>query len=83
MFPFSIFKNITNVGLVERIYNTLYIERNMGLELPDWTHDIFPDKLLPLAARNLELLTETPYMMKVKGGIAMKFILYRTFVESL
>lgn len=61
-------KNITNLRDVEFLYNTLSIENDEGLKLPDWTDDVFPDKLRPLAERHLQLLTETPYMTLVKGG---------------
>lgn len=51
------------------------MERRAGLNLPDWTENVFPDKMLPLAARNLELLTETPFMKKIKGGALVTEIL--------
>lgn len=60
--------NITNVQDVELLYNILEIERINGLTLPDWTEDVFPEKMLPLAERNLALITETPFMKKIKGG---------------
>jgi len=61
-------QNVTNTNDVEFLYNTLYIEHEMGLTLPSWTKAVFPDKMRPLAARNLALLTETPFMRNVKGG---------------
>lgn len=64
-------QNVTNTNDVEFLYNTLYIEHEMGLKLPEWTKSVFPDKLLPLAVRNLALLSETPYMRKMKGGISL------------
>lgn len=36
--------------------------------LPEWTDNVFPDKLLPIAKYNLALLTEFSYMKKIKGG---------------
>lgn len=68
-------QNVTNVAKSENIFNTLYIEHSMGLPLPDWTIDIYPEKLLALAERNLALLTETIFMMKVKGGALVSDIL--------
>ncbi|KAJ6638288.1 Lysosomal acid phosphatase [Pseudolycoriella hygida] len=67
--------NITNILDVELLYNTLEIEHEAGLTLPEWTEDVFPDKMLPLAERNLELLTETPFMKKVKGGALLTEIM--------
>lgn len=65
----SLQQNMTNTNDVEFLYNTLFIEHEMGLTLPSWTKTVFPDKMRPLAARNLALLTETAFMRKVKGGI--------------
>lgn len=53
---------------VEALYNTLDVESQAGLVLPEWTETVFPDKMLPLAERNLALLTETQFMKKLKGG---------------
>ncbi|XP_055384870.1 lysosomal acid phosphatase [Condylostylus longicornis] len=61
-------QNISNVLHVELLYNILEVERDHGLELPDWTENIFPEKMLPLAERSYALFTETPLMKKVKGG---------------
>lgn len=61
-------QNVTNILDVELLYNILEIEQNNGLELPAWTEQVFPRKMRPLAERNLELITETPYMKLIKGG---------------
>uniref|UniRef100_U5EQ46 Putative lysosomal & prostatic acid phosphatase n=1 Tax=Corethrella appendiculata TaxID=1370023 RepID=U5EQ46_9DIPT len=68
-------KNVSTILDVEFLYNTLEIEKNSDLELPDWTENIFPEKMLPLAERSLALLTETPLMKKVKGGAIVTEIL--------
>lgn len=60
--------NISNIHDVDILYKILSIEYNAGLQLPNWTHNVFPNKLFPLAKRSEELLTETDYMKKVKGG---------------
>lgn len=60
---------------MELLYNILEIENNAGLVLPEWTEDVFPDKMHPLAERSLALLTETPYMKKVKGGKIFQYFL--------
>ena len=61
-------QNVTYLTDVGTLYDTLDIEKSAGLSLPDWTKDVFPSKMLPLAARSLELLTETPFMKRIKGG---------------
>ncbi|XP_055630394.1 lysosomal acid phosphatase isoform X2 [Toxorhynchites rutilus septentrionalis] len=68
-------ENISTILDVELLYNTLEIEKNAGLELPDWTENIFPEKLLPLAERSLSLFTETPLMKKIKGGTIISELL--------
>ncbi|XP_023300387.2 lysosomal acid phosphatase [Lucilia cuprina] len=61
-------KNISNVLDVEYLYNTLKIESEAGLDLPDWAENIYPERLEPLAERSYVLFTETNLMKKVKGG---------------
>ncbi|XP_005180743.1 venom acid phosphatase Acph-1 [Musca domestica] len=61
-------QNITSVLDVELLYNTLKIESEAGLTLPDWAENIYPDRLEPLAERSYTLFTETNLMKKVKGG---------------
>uniref|UniRef100_A0A182JTA2 MADF domain-containing protein n=1 Tax=Anopheles christyi TaxID=43041 RepID=A0A182JTA2_9DIPT len=61
-------QNISTILDVELLYNTLEIEKMAGLELPDWTEGIFPQKMLPIAERSLALITELPLMKKIKGG---------------
>uniref|UniRef100_A0A182PV94 Acid phosphatase n=1 Tax=Anopheles epiroticus TaxID=199890 RepID=A0A182PV94_9DIPT len=61
-------QNISTLLDVELLYNTLEIEKSAGLELPDWTEGIFPQKMLPIAERSLALITELPLMKKIKGG---------------
>ncbi|CAO1431051.1 unnamed protein product [Diamesa tonsa] len=68
-------ENISNIRDVESLYNTLEAEKAAGWTLPDWTEDIFPDKIEPLAARHLALLTETAYMKRIKGGPLMTEII--------
>lgn len=62
-------QKINKIHQVEALYNTLDVEHSAGLQMPEWTETVFPEKMLPLAERNLALLTETPFMKKLKGGI--------------
>lgn len=61
-------QNITSVHQGEQLYNILSIQSGNGLELPEWTKTVFPEKLLALAERNLAVLTQTDYMKRIKGG---------------
>lgn len=53
---------------LESLYSILAIEKAFGLSLPEWTNEVFPDKLLLITRFNSELLTEFPVMKKIKGG---------------
>lgn len=61
-------QNITTTAQGEHLYNILFIENVIGLELPKWTEAVFPKNLLALAERNLALLTENDFMKRVRGG---------------
>lgn len=67
--------NISTILDVELLYNTLAVEQENGLTLPDWSESIFPDKMLPVAERSYTFFTETPHMKKVKGGALFTDIL--------
>lgn len=75
LFSLCVLQNITNVLDVELLYNTLKIETDAGLTLPDWTENIYPDRLVPMAERSYKLLTETNLMKRVKGGAFLTEIL--------
>lgn len=61
-------ENISSILDVETLHNTLEAELSAGWNLPDWTENLFPSKTLPLAERYLRLLTDTPFMKRIKGG---------------
>lgn len=61
-------KKIKNVLDLEFLYNTLEIEYNNHLKLPDWTKSVFPHKMKDLAALSLAVFTYTDSMKKFKGG---------------
>lgn len=48
--------------------DTLKSQLLYGLPLPEWAEDIFFEKMLDSLRRGLNLLTETPYMTRIKGG---------------
>lgn len=61
--------NVTSITDVEFLYNTLQVEQDAQLALPDWTEKVFPEKMLAMAKRSLALFTETQFMKRIKGGI--------------
>lgn len=73
-----ILQNISSIEQSEQLCNILSIEKLNGLTLPKWTESVFPEKLCATAERNLALLTETPYMKQIKGGLTkMQFLFQR------
>lgn len=67
--------NISSILDVELLHGTLEAEKAANWELPDWTETVFPDKTLPLAERYLRLITETPFMKRIKAGPLMTEII--------
>ncbi|XP_030573457.1 lysosomal acid phosphatase isoform X1 [Drosophila novamexicana] len=68
-------KNISNVLDVELLYTTLKTEEEVSLALPDWTENIYPEEMRPLAERSYTLFTETHLMKRIKGGAFLTEIL--------
>lgn len=60
--------NISSVLKVERLYNTLQIEELNNLTLPEWTKNVYPDKMKNIAALALALFTDNGFMKRMKGG---------------
>lgn len=61
-------ENISSIRDVEQLHNTLEAEKEAGWTLPDWAENIYPEKTSILAARYLRLLSDTPFMKRIKGG---------------
>ncbi|KAG5669051.1 hypothetical protein PVAND_016952 [Polypedilum vanderplanki] len=61
-------ENISNLLQVELLHNTLEAEKVAGWNLPDFLEGIFPQKTLPIAEKYLRLITETPFMKRIKAG---------------
>lgn len=64
----NIGKTIGSLTELEYVYNTLKIERDNNLTLPNWTNPIFPDKMKPLAEFTFSLQCYTKEMSKLKVG---------------
>ncbi|XP_037977950.2 prostatic acid phosphatase [Plutella xylostella] len=59
---------------IEYIYNTLYIEELYNFTLPNWTHTVYPDKMLEPAAHSFRVSTATPTLARLKVGPLLKQI---------
>lgn len=74
--------NITTIYDMEYLYDTLDIEEQNGLVLPNWAKEIFPDKMYPILIRSQNLVTETPFMLKIKGGMIVTEI-YKNMLKKI
>ncbi|XP_012286060.1 lysosomal acid phosphatase isoform X2 [Orussus abietinus] len=68
-------KNITTITDVEFLYNTLEIEEQNKLTLPEWTKEFYNSKMRELAARSLALFTSNTLQQRLRGGPILKEIL--------
>ncbi|XP_034121910.1 venom acid phosphatase Acph-1 [Drosophila guanche] len=66
--------NVTYAHDVTNVFITLLAEQGYGLELPQWTKEYFPDKMLPLAAQSYIYDAYTPELRKLKGGFYLDHI---------
>ncbi|XP_015118946.1 prostatic acid phosphatase isoform X2 [Diachasma alloeum] len=60
---------------VEFLYNTLEIEDQHGLTLPNWTKKIYNDKMREIAARSLAIFTSNTLQRRLRGGPLLKEVL--------
>lgn len=65
-------KNISSPGDVGDIYGTLKSEDAMGIKLPDWTKNYYPDKLTDLSAYSLEMNVGNDILKRLAGGPFIK-----------
>lgn len=66
----SLFKqSIRNSEAVWKLYDTLIIQRDNGLKMPEWTNEILDDiRMKEIVERFALLRTENDYMKRIKGG---------------
>ncbi|XP_044587572.1 prostatic acid phosphatase-like isoform X3 [Cotesia glomerata] len=67
-------KKISTITDVEFLYNTLEIEANHGLELPEWTKKFYNEEMRRIAARSLALFTSNTLQQRLRGGPLLKEI---------
>ncbi|CAG9821600.1 unnamed protein product [Phaedon cochleariae] len=60
--------NISDFNSYTNLWNTLYIEALYNLTLPEWTKDVFPDKMRALAYESWRSFTYTTEMALFKSG---------------
>lgn len=61
-------QNITTITDVEFLYNTLRIEKENGLKLPEWTNKYDEKEMREIAARSLAIFTSNTLQQRLRGG---------------
>ncbi|XP_034253890.1 testicular acid phosphatase homolog isoform X2 [Thrips palmi] len=61
-------QNVSTVLDVEFLFNTLEIEEANGHKLPDWTKEIYPEKMKEIATISVKIFSQTPSMKRFVGG---------------
>ncbi|XP_017072357.1 venom acid phosphatase Acph-1 [Drosophila eugracilis] len=67
--------NVTHAHDVTNIFISLLSEQTYGLELPSWTKDYYPEKMLPLAAKSYVYDAYTAELRKMKGGFFVEMLI--------
>jgi len=71
-------ENVTDMVHVDFVYDTLFIESLYNKTLPEWTKDVFPDKMKPLRDLSFTLTTWTPELRRLRSGVLVDNIV-KTF----
>ncbi|XP_043277174.1 lysosomal acid phosphatase-like [Venturia canescens] len=62
---------------VELLYNTLEIEEDNGLTLPDWTKEFYNSEMRDIAARSYALFSSNTVLKRLRAGPLLKEVLDR------
>ena len=68
-------QNISTITDVEFLYNTLEIEEQHGLQLPEWTRKFYNNEMREIATRSLAIFTDSTIQKRLLGGPLLKEIL--------
>lgn len=61
-------QNMSTITDVEFLYNTLEIEEQHGLQLPEWTRKFYNNEMREIAARSLAIYTNGTIQKRLRGG---------------
>lgn len=61
-------QNIRTITDVELLYNILEVEKQNGLQLPEWTRKFYNNKMREIAARSLAIFTDSTVQKRLQGG---------------
>ncbi|XP_072390341.1 lysosomal acid phosphatase-like isoform X2 [Diabrotica undecimpunctata] len=73
-------ENVTTLRDVFLINDNLSVESKYNLTLPDWTKNVFPQLLSPLAQLSIALPASTPELGRLRSGPLIDYI--ATFLEN-
>ena len=68
-------KTVNSLQSVQNIYSCLHIEEINGFALPEWTNEVYPEKLFPISGLSFAVKTYTPLLARLKSGPLLKEIL--------
>lgn len=68
-------KKVNSLQSVQNIYSCLHIEEIYNFTLPEWTKEVYPDKLYPISGLSFAVKTYTPLLARLKTGPLLKEIL--------
>lgn len=68
-------KKVDSIQSAQNIYNCLFIEELYNYTLPEWTKEVYPDKLKPISGLSFAIKSYTPLLARLKTGPLLKQIL--------
>lgn len=75
-------KSIFSLQSVEYLYNVLFIEELYNKTLPEWTKNIYPEKLKPLAEKSFTTSAYNKVLQRLKSGPLLKNMIEHMKLKS-
>lgn len=69
-------KKVDSFMSVQFIYNNLFIEEINNFTLPEWTKEVYPDKMIDISGFSFAVGTYTRLLARLKSGPLLKDILH-------
>lgn len=76
-------KKVHSLQSVQNIYSCLHIEELNGLQLPEWTREVYPEKLYPISGLSFAVKAYTPLLARLKSGPLFKEIMNHFRAKTL
>jgi len=61
-------KSVHDPETLEQLYNTLFIEEVNNLILPNWTKEVYPEKMVSVAAYSFTIPAKNKLLQRLKIG---------------